>query len=110
MTTPYIDSRNIGDFLLFIKNPTPGYLYGIKYIDIISDEYIYNKEDSTSSHNIKYIDIKCYKYIWSFVEELSGVLSNLAIHIHKSEILKRFTVSDILIHVHKIKLIRRIIL
>lgn len=50
MTTPYIDSRNIGDFLLFIKNPTPGYLYGIKYIDIISYEYIYNKEDSVSSH------------------------------------------------------------
>jgi hypothetical protein len=69
MTTPYIDSRNIGDFLLFIKNPTPGYLYGIKYIDI-----------------------KCYEYIWSFAEELSGVLSNLSIHIHKSEILKRFTV------------------
>ena len=52
MTIPYIDSKNIGDILLFIKNPTPGYIYGIKYIDIISDEYKKNYTYNTNSVSI----------------------------------------------------------
>ncbi len=73
MITPYIDniniedflvfkknptpgylygSKNIGDILLFIKNPTPGYIYGIKYIDIISDEYKKNYTYNTNSVSI----------------------------------------------------------
>ena len=47
--TPYIDNINIGDFLVFKKNPTPGYLYGIKYIDITSNEYTWRIVDKSSS-------------------------------------------------------------
>jgi len=50
MIEPYIDSKNIGDFTLFIKNPSPGYLYGIRYVDISIDEYICDVKDTISSH------------------------------------------------------------
>lgn len=66
MIEPYIDSKIIGDFTLFIKNPTPGYLYGIKYIDITSNEYT-----------------------WRIVDKSSSLLNNFAICVYATVLIRR---------------------
>jgi len=66
MITPYIDNINIGDFLVFKKNPTPGYLYGIKYIDITSNEYT-----------------------WRIVDKSSSLLNNFAICVYATVLIRR---------------------
>jgi hypothetical protein len=110
MIDPYIDSKNIGDFTLFIKNPSPGYLYGIRYVDISIDEYICDVKDTISSHNIKYVSVKYYNYICSFTTKLSGIFSNFNFDVQKVEELKEYIVSNLLINVYKVTLTRRCIL